>query len=48
MTDDDILAIVAALEFVTSRDETGEHQSRWKLAAREFEDDDPRDGWKSS
>jgi len=32
---DDILAIVAALEFLTSRDETPPPKSRWKESASE-------------
>jgi hypothetical protein len=36
MSDDDILAIVAALEFVASRDETPEPRSHWKAASRDY------------
>jgi hypothetical protein len=48
MSDDDILAIVAALEFVTLRDEAPPPKSRWKIASREFEDDEPASSWKNS
>ena len=38
---DDILAIVAALDFLTDRDATPEPPSKWKLSGRIFENDNP-------
>ncbi len=45
---DDILAIVAALEFLKSRDESAPVQSRWREAVRAFEDDERERTWKNS
>ena len=36
MSDDDILAIVAALEFVASREEAPSQTSRWKMSGRQY------------
>jgi hypothetical protein len=46
--DDDILAVVAALEFLSSRDEAPAPRSMWNEAARLFEDDDRERTWKNS
>ena len=47
--DDDILAIVAALEFLSSRDEASPApRSKWNESARLYEDDDRERTWKNS
>jgi len=45
---DDILAIVAALEFLSSRDETPAARSKWSESGRAYEDDDREGSWKNS
>ena len=46
--EDDILAIVAALEFLESRDETPPPRSKWRDAARSFDDGEAERAWKNS
>ena len=46
--EDDILAIVAALEFLTSRKETPAAKSRWKESGRDFTGNDEPRSWKNS
>jgi hypothetical protein len=47
--EDDILAIVAAIELLQSRDETPPDRSKWKQAARDLERGDERERtWKNS
>ena len=46
--EDDILAIVAALEFLTSRGDTPPARSQWRESGRALDDDEPERSWKNS
>ncbi len=46
--EDEILAIVAALEFLESRDEAPPPRSKWRDAARALDDAEPERVWKNS
>ena len=50
MIDDDVLAIVAALEFVTSRAQNEAPKFRWKASGRDYAADEEREPttWRNS